>query len=185
MSYIPSQSSQPTLGDEIYSGAASFGQIKALIGAIIGTIVSIIMIIIGINLSLKKQPIFDSVNATILNVNCNTLQNRDQNGQVSSTTQNCNINVSYNYNGKNQNKYIQYTGNQVYTVNQQVTVYVNKDNDSEIYLSVPNIRSFGFLLIFIGLLILIGSWFVYWLTKRYKFFAAAEGVSGAYNLFRN
>jgi hypothetical protein len=175
--------SQPSLGDELYSGAASFGQIKALIGAIIGTIIGIIMIGFGISLSLKKQPSFESVNATILNVNCNTVRNT-QNGQ-NSTTQNCNINVSYNYNGKNQNKYIQYTGNQVYVVNQQITVYVNKDNDSEIYLDIPNSRTLGLLLLFIGLLILIGSWFVYWLSNRYKFFAAAQGVSGAYNLFRN
>jgi hypothetical protein len=172
-------SSQSGLGDEIYSGAASFGEIKTLIGAVIGTIISVIMIGFGISLCLKKQPTYDSVDATIQKVTCDTVQD----GQ-NKTTRNCNINVSYTYNGKNQNKFIQYTGNQVYTETQQVTVYINRDDDSQIYLSKPNLRTVGFVLLFIGLFILGVSWFVYWLSKRYKFFAAAEGVSGAYSLFR-
>lgn len=170
MSYEPSQSGG--LGDQIYSGAASFGLIKALISAIIGTIISVIMIIIGINLMLKKTST-TSVEGTILNVNCVPGEN----------TQNCNIGVSYDYNGK-QNKNIQYIGNMVYTVNQKVTIYINTDNESEIYLQDPSPKKLGVTLLIIGLIVLGAVWLMFWLAKRYKFLAAAEGVSGAYNLFR-
>jgi hypothetical protein len=171
MSYEQSQSGG--LGDQIYSGAASFGLIKSLITAIIGTIISVIMIIIGINLMLTKINT-TSVEGTILNVRCIPGENNSQN---------CNINVSYEYNGK-QNKNIQYIGNVVYTENQKVTIYINKDNDSEIYLQNPSPKTLGVTLLIIGLLILGGVWLMFWLSKRYKFLAAAEGVSGAYNLFR-
>jgi len=177
MSYEPSQSGG--LGDQIYSGAASFGLIKALISAIIGTVISVIMIIIGINLMLKKTNT-TWVEGIILNVKCIPAEN-SFNDKVN--TQNCNINVSYEYNGK-QNKNIQYTGNLVYTVDQKVIIYINKDNESEIYLDNPSPKSLGVTLLIIGLLILGGVWLMFWLAKRYKFLAAAEGVSGAYNLFR-
>jgi hypothetical protein len=180
-------SSQSGLGTEMYSGAATYGEIRALIGAIVGTIIGVIMIGLGIDFILKKKVNFDSVNATILNVNCapQNIQNNQNNQNIQTQNQNCNINVSYTYNGKSQNKFIQYTGSYVYSVNQQVTVYINKDNENDIYLIKPNIKDVGIILLIIGLILIIGGWFVYWLTRRYKFFAAAEGVAGAYSLFRN
>ena len=182
--YQPSQQSQSGLGDEIYSGAASFGVIRALIGAIIATVAGIIMIIIGISMFFKKINTFP-VNATILNINCTPQQNNQQNNPQNNqqNRQNCNINVSYNYKGTNQNKYIQYLGNTVYSVNQTITVYVNTDNESDVYLEEPSPKAVGSALIIFGLIILIGGWFIYWLSKRYKFLA--EGISGAYSLFRN
>jgi hypothetical protein len=116
-----------------------------------------------------------SVEATILNVNCVPGENN---------TQNCNINVSYDYKGQ-QNKHIQYVGNTVYSVNQKITIYINKDNESDIYLQQPSLKSLGVVLLIIGLIVLGGVWLMFWLSKRYKFLAAAQGVSGAYNLFRS
>jgi hypothetical protein len=167
-------SSQLGLGNEMYTGAASFGQIRALIVAVIGTIISIIMIVIGIYMLFKKKINTVSVDATILNLNCNSVQNN---------IQNCNLNLSYNYNGI-QNRYVQYSGNIVYSVNQKLTVYVDTDN-GDVYLDFPSPKEVGSVLLILGFIILIGCWFMYWLTKRYKFFAAAEGVSGAFNLFRS
>jgi hypothetical protein len=173
--YNPYQPSQPGLGDEIYTGAASFGLIKTLIFAFIGTVVGVIMIILGIVMLFKKINTI-SVNGTILNLNCTPLQ--------ANNNQRCNIQVSYNYNGKQQNKYIQYTGTTIYSINQKVNIYVNTDNENEIYLEDPSPKTIGAVLIFFGLLIGIGGWVMYWLSKKYKFLAAAEGVSGAYNLIR-
>lgn len=169
-----SQQPQSGLGDEIYSGASSFGLVYSLIGAIIGTIVSVIMIIGGIYMLFKKVNTVP-VSAKIVGVNCVQGQN---------DIRNCNINVTYTYNNKVENKYIQYSGNVIYTNNQELTVYVNKDNDSEVYIEQPSPKTIGSMLITFGLFILIGVWIWYWLTKKYKFLAAAQGVSGAYNLFR-
>ena len=43
------------VGPEIYSGAASFGRVWAIIGAVIGTFFGIIMIVGGIALLAKKK----------------------------------------------------------------------------------------------------------------------------------
>jgi hypothetical protein len=171
---MSSQSQSQGLGEDLYSGAASFGLIYSLIGAIVGTIVGLIMIILGISMLFKKISTV-AVTAKILNVNCNTDQNNKQN---------CNINVSYSYNGKDMTGYIQYTGNIVYSKDQQVTVYVNNDNPSEVYFESANPKKFGGIMIVIGILIIACGWFWYWLSRKYKFLAAAEGVSGAFNILR-
>ena len=169
-----SQPQSQDLGSEIYSGAASFGLIYSLIGAIIGTIIGLVMIISGIYMLFKKISTV-SVNAKILSINCYLGQNN---------TQTCNINVSYNYNNKEESGFVTSSGNLVYSPNQKISIFINKDNPNELYLQEPSPKTFGFILLFLGIFIIIAGWFWFWLSRKYKFLAAAEGVSGVFNLFR-
>lgn len=175
---MSSQSSQDSLRsssleNDIYSGAASFGLFYTLIGAIIGTIVGIIMIISGIFMLNKKLNI-ELISGKVLNLNCRPLQNNEQN---------CSINISYRYNNLDYTNYIQYTGKNIYASNQLIDIYVNKDNATVIYIEDPDTHGQGRILLFSGLFIILAGWIWYWISKKYKFLAAAEGVSGAFNLF--
>jgi ATP-dependent Zn protease len=163
---------QKGLGDEIYSGAASFGVLYSLIGAVVATIIGIIMIGIGIYLLTRKVE-YETINATIINLSCRPLKD---NNQI------CNINVSYNYNNKDENKYINYTGNNVFMVNQKVLLYINKQNINDISLDEPTPKWVGILLSVLGLIIILSGWFWYWASKNYKFVGAAAGVGGFINI---
>jgi hypothetical protein len=167
-------SDKSSLGSEIYSGAASFGTIWSLIGAIFATVIGTIMIALGIYLLVRKHN-RDSFPATVLYVNgpggppCQKTQ--DNPVQYS-----CKITVKYS--GWPNPIDINYTGEQVYYVGEQVTIYVKKGSPSDATLSkgVPNWT--GWLLIGSAIFIIGGSWFWYWAARKWKFVAAAEGVGG-------
>lgn len=73
---------------------------------------------------------------------------------------------------------IDYSGDKIYYAGEQITIYVKKGSPTDISLTkdVPNWT--GWLLIGLALLIILGSWFWYWASRKWKFVAAAEGVGG-------
>ena len=167
-----SKEEQKGLGDEIYSGAASFGVLYSLIGAVIATIIGLVIIGFGIYLLTTKVE-YDIVEATILNLSCRPIQNNDQM---------CNISVSYKYNDKDEKRNINYSGKNIYMVNQKVSIYINKENSNDVSISEPAPKWLGFLLAGIGLLVILSGWFWYWASKNYKFVGAAAGVGGFINI---
>lgn len=163
---------QKGLGDEIYSGAASFGVLYSLIGAIAGTIIGIIMIGVAIYMLTRKVE-YNIVEGTILTVACRPVQNNDQT---------CNINIVYKYKDKDENKFINYTGKTMYSANQKVSLYINTEDSNDISLNGPAPKWVGILVGVIGLFIILSGWFWYWASKNYKFVGAAAGVGGFINI---
>jgi hypothetical protein len=173
----PPAPSSPSLGDQIYSGSAEFGVIWALIGAIIATIIGVCMIIVGIYILVKKSTL-QQVSGTVVSVDppsCGV-------GSGNPTTYSCNITVSYLVNTTHLQKIIWYSGSVIYSPGQSITVYYNPSDPGDASLSGPVPHFIGGILILFGLLIPIGSWFWYYMSRRYKFVAAAEGMAGAYSL---
>jgi len=171
------------LGSEIYSGAAEFGRIRAIMGVIFGTIIGIACIIGGIVLIRKKV----MLNATIT-------------GTVSSDP------ACRKYTDKNSNFmydcsgiYVKYTlNNTLYTLKNtrinsginykngdKIKVYYQSNKPSNASLLSDNTHIAGWIILVVGLLILAGSWFWFIMAMRYKFVAAAEGVAGAAGLVAN
>ena len=63
------------LGDEIYSGAASFGKLRAVIGVIIGTIIGIGLIIGGIFALIHKTKLTGKTTGTSIDNKDNNVKN--------------------------------------------------------------------------------------------------------------
>lgn len=166
-----SKEEQKGLGDEIYSGAASFGVLYSLIGAVLATIIGIIMIIGGLYLLTKKVE-YDQVEGKILNLSCRNVENNNQT---------CSINISYKYNDKEENKFINYTGKNTYIISQKLPVYINK-NSNTASIEAPFPKWGAALLAIFGLIIIMSGWFWYWASKKYKFVGAASGFGGFINI---
>jgi len=163
------------LGNEIYSGASDVGQIKTSIGLVLGIIFLIICLIVGIYLIFfDKNKHTQNVIATITDLSC-----LNNNNNV-----NCTLNVSYTFNNKSYNEIITTTGTN-YVKNQSITLYIDPSNPSDISeKSLATDKTTGGIFIFVGIFIFFATLLSWWLSRKYKFFAAAEGVSLGLNMFR-
>lgn len=173
-----SSTEKPGVGEEIYSGAASFGVFWALLGAVMATIVGIILIIAGIYILASKSD-RNSASATVVAINGQT------NGSCQKTQDNpvqyqCTVSVKYD--GWKDPIDINYSGNNSYYVGEKLTIYVKKNDPSDATLNPPVPKWFGIIAIVVGLIIPAVAWFWYWASRRWKFIAAAEGASGAFKI---
>jgi hypothetical protein len=169
------------LGEDIYSGAASFGRFWALLGAIVSTVVAIVMIGIGIYILLL--PVQLSVQGTVVAINespsgiCRSIS--DKNG----TTFNCEITVKYLFNGQEYTKDMSYSGTSTYYIGSKIPVYFKTANDpNSTSLNGQPPKWVGWALIAFAIILTLGSWFWYWATRKWKVVAAAEGTGGMLNL---
>ena len=171
----------PGIGEDIYSGAASFGLVWALIGAIIATIIGIIMI--GFGIYILRLPTQTSVKGTILSINGNPTGICPSTTQGNNTTYNCYILVQYNFQGKDYTKQLRYSGSTGYSIGSTINVcFKSPNNPDDVTLDCNPSKSLGWVLIGIAIATILGGWFWYWASRKWKFIAAAEGVSGAFDL---
>lgn len=171
------------LGSEIYSGAAEFGRIRAIMGVIFGTIIGIACIIGGIVLIIKKV----MLNATIMGTIVSIPSCREYTDKNSNFIYDCNgIFVEYTLNNT---KYTLTNGNTrgglKYKKGDKIKVYYQSNKPSNASLLSDNTHIAGWIILVVGVLILAGSWFWFIMAMRYKFVAAAEGVAGAADLVAN
>lgn len=171
---------ETSIGKEIYSGAAGFGRLWAVISAVIGTILSILLMIGGAYIiyhrsylrSVKGEVLEDSV--------CSTTTDAKGNSSTS-----CMTKVTYEVDGHsypNPQKPLN-SGSKSYRAGQPITVYYDPNNPNDADLN-PVPKWIGILAIVISIVIIIGSWFWVWVTRKYKFAAAAGGASHAVDMVR-
>lgn len=162
------------IGSEIYSGAAGFGQFWSFIQATIGSLISIGLVIAGIYVLYHKSHMKKVIGKSVQPSNCTT--QKTEQGPI----QMCMTEVSYVVDGKTYTRL--FSGNTEYAkIGMNIIVYYNPSNpiDAEI----ETIQSWvGWMLIGFALLITVGSWAWVWLTRKYKFVAAASGTMDVYNL---
>lgn len=177
------------LGDEIYSGAASFGKIRAIIGTILGTIIGIALIIGGIA-AIKHKRIFTrktigkSVNSqnppqTIPISNCDSTIVKDNNRQYQ-----CHFIVQYTVENKNYTKIFNTNSNTNYSEQTDIVIYYDPTNPENVSLYEDDYKIVGYIFIGLGILLLLSSWIGLWIVYKYKFAAAASGVAGAIDMVR-
>jgi hypothetical protein len=172
------------LGSEIYSGAASFGKVWAIIGAVMSTLIGIGMIIIGITILVHKDR-NPHTTATVIacpkpdNNCCDAWTDANNVRQYS-----CVLQVKYNVNGKDYTKVINTTGTTQYNVGSTVPISYDPNNPQDVKTSFPPPHWLGWVLIVLALIVIFGSWVWVWLTRKYKFAAAAQGVAGGVHLLK-
>lgn len=167
------------LGSELYSGAATFGKIRAVIGVIFGTIFGIIFIVGGIVLIRKKVQLISQKMGTITN-NPNCIKFDDKNDVQYRCT---NIDVKYNVDNKDYTMNKSTYGPFEYKQGNQIDVYYDPNDPFNAELQSDNKHIIGWIGLVSGIFIFIGSWFWLWMTWHYKFVAAAGGVAGVVDIF--
>jgi hypothetical protein len=171
--------SKPGLGDEIYSGAAEVGQIRTTIGLIIGSIIGIFFIAVGIYLEFfNKNKHTKDILATVTDANCTSVATRN------SVDINCALNIKYTVNDKEYKGFVN-TNDTTHIKDSTVTVYIDPENPSDVSMqSLKSDKNMGIFGIIFGLVAIGISVFSWWLSRKYKFFAAAQGVSMGVDLLR-
>jgi hypothetical protein len=168
------------IAQTIYDDTVAFGIFMALIYLIIGFIIGTIMIIIGIYLLIKKNFYSKSTNAKIIsNSECSNNTITSQNSKYSnstSTSLQCISDITYNINSKNYSSKLS-TGSLYYPKDESIKIYYNPKNPLQVIIKPPNWKMVGAILLIIGILIIGGVIFNYYIANTYKFAAAATGVS--------
>ena len=133
----------------------------SFIGAIICTIFAVLMICGGIYMLFVKM---EKIQAKVTNVTTNE------------------ITVNFTYKGNTYQKTIK-SNKKSYTVGDTIDVCINeKDKNLDNVTVDCNSKKTGALFILGGMIIGGFGWFWYWAARRWKFLAAAQGISGAVRL---
>jgi len=168
---------EKSLSDKVYSSTASFGRLWAVIREVIVTIVGIIMVIVGIYI-IKHRSDMISINGSVTEKS-SCLTKTTNNGE---TYRICKTKIEYEINSKKYTKEIS-TGTSEFEKEDNITIWYSPvEPDKPEYDPTPTWA--GWMIIIIAILIIIGSWFWVWLTRKYEIVAAAKGASGIYSMFR-
>ena len=170
------------LGNQIYTGLAGFGKIEAVFGAIVITFIAIVLFIIGIILLLHKTNRTKTTTATIISASCDK--------DPDNYNFDCSLKINYTINST------QYKNVEISTINdinyqesftqgEEIKVFYDPRNPTNVSTKSDNNHVIGWILIILAIIIVIISWFWVWITKKSKPVAAAGGVMGIADLFRN
>lgn len=171
------------LGQDLYSGAASFGRFEAGIGAVIATLIAIVAIIVGIALITAKNIYSGKTTATIVKAVCTPYTDTKAKQEMYI----CNLNIKYKINNTEYTNSISTNDDIDYTHKRTIDIEWDKaKNDPYDIKVVPALsqRAIGWIVIAVGVFILAAAWLTVYITRRFKFAAAAEGVGGAYGIIR-
>ena len=158
-----------SVGEQIYSGTASFGRIWAVVSAIFGTIISIGLLIIGIYIIRHRSHLRSVPGHVTKDSRCNTDYSRDH----KVTT--CKTPISYEVDGVKYNPTVD-SGSSEYTNGADVTVWYSPGSPDRPELN-PASKLVGWALIAFSLLVCIGVWVWVVVTRKSKFAAAAGGAT--------
>jgi hypothetical protein len=164
------------LASEIYEDTSSLGRVISLISLIVGIIIAIILFIFAFGY--QSTPDKPSTKATILSSSCATIINNNN------TEYSCILNLKYTIDNKEFTNYITTQSNIYYNQNAQIDISYELDNPNKIYIKSLDNMTISLISCGIGVVIILASAINYYLTYRYKFYAAGQGVASTVRLFR-
>jgi hypothetical protein len=163
---------QQSLSNEIYSGAAELGRMRAVFSAIFGTLISIFMIIGGIYI-IDHRSHMKSIQATVTTDSlCSPVSADPKN-----TEKSCLTKVKFTVD--NNDHFTSVTSNKSFKKDDTVEVYYNPAHPDEDTEMEPIPKSLGWIIIIFAVIILISVWGWVWITNKNKFAAAATGAETA------
>ena len=168
----------PSLGDRIYSTAIEAEKAKSIFNAVIGTIVGLCLLSVAIYLITKKDSLTAETDATITSSTCNVVTS----GQ--NYTYNCTMVVSYTINGNTYTQSLITNSSTQYVNGTTIRIKYNPSNPSEIAVKSLSNSTIGFILIGVALCIVIGSWVMMYLTRKYEGVAALSAISDVSSAIR-
>lgn len=171
--------------NQIYDDAADLGRTYATITLIIAIILGILLLGVSLYLIFGKNVHTDMVMAQIKIISCTgpTMKNNN-------LARDCLTTLNFNYKGKDYSvsdfSYT-YSGNvdPNSLIGTFIKVFVDPNNPLDVStISKSTDKTIGFVLMGISLFLIGGSILHWWLARRYKFMAAAEGTGAGLGVIR-
>lgn len=159
-----------------YGDAASFGRFRYTVGLYATFILGGVGIVQGYRMIRSKNVYSKTVKAIVHSAECDLV--KEKYGQY----YNCKTTVSYSVDNKSYTGTVDLQGPNKYTDGETVTIQYDPSDPNNIRAGGLTKHQEGWLLVGGAVLLSGMGWALYWLANRYKFFAAAGGVSGAFNL---
>ena len=167
---------QNNLGQEIYDGSASFGIFMSKISLVVGCIIGICLIITGLTFLFNKND-YSKVTGIVKSVDCEPTFDVTNSPN---TKYKCNISAEINLHG--QDEYTSLVSTKVYKVGESIILYFDPNSEGVTFDIMPDKKTQGFIFLFIGIVLILGVIFNYYIVNRYKFAASASGVSRAVHM---
>ena len=168
---VSNQSSGAIL-DTAYEGAAQVGVFMGYITFIISIIIGITLISIGVYLIFTKSPRTETVVGQIVNNECNYATTR---GEISQEI--CIPVIKFVVNNVKYTKTIDLASNKQYYPGQNINILYNPSNPYDCTIKTIFTRhTTGALLLGIAAIVLLIGTIHLYITRKYKFAAAATGV---------
>lgn len=162
---------------EIYEGAADLGRIYTTIGLVIAIVIGLVLLAVSLYLIFGKNVHTDMVLAKITTIVCGTPTVINNN-----TTRDCTTSLSFNYRGKDYTVpdfAYTYSGNAEPStlIGTSIKVFIDPNNPTDVSIeSKSTDRSMGLILLGLAIFLVGGAVLHWWLARRSKFLAAAEGA---------
>ena len=165
---------------DIYSGVATYGKVRTLIGSIFGTIIAILLIVIGIYLIRAKNAYTIKTTGKITKATNTKKYNNNKyvydvalviSYVVSNNTLESTLNIP--------NSNIQYQEQQI------LNIQVNDANLKDIKLESTSTKIIGIGLIIGAFVIILLSWITYYFVSKHKSVAAITGSVSAFSDITN
>lgn len=175
-------SSKPDLGSSLYEGAADFGILKSKIMYYVAIGLAIVLVLVGIKLYSTDQSDLVDTSATVLEVlDKQTMTYTDPKTKAITQSFVYSLNIKFVADSVQEEKpeikkTITYKSNSPIVVGQSVLVTYSKSNPQIVTEPIMRAKTLALILSGIGAIVLIGAGVTYWLSRRSKFFAAAQGV---------
>jgi hypothetical protein len=160
---------------EAYDGAALYGRFMALVSLVIGNIIAVVLIGVSIYLLVSKGKYTEVTTGTIQEATCN--QTFVRNGVSTS----CILKIQIEVNGKTYDVSHSTSGSKQYFKGNTIKVRYDPSNPQDSSIE-PSRALVGWILLGVGAFIIIAVWIYWWIVSTFKFAAAAQGVSSAYNM---
>lgn len=166
------------LGSDVYKGAAQVGRIYTTIGLIVGIIVFCVLIGGGIYFVVKKPIYTDTVYGKINTVDCQ--HHQDEKNNIRYT---CTLNVSYIVNDAVHTRNFKVDSDTDYKGQQRIEVFYNPLHPDDAIIQKDNSKMMGGIMIGLAILVLLISYFSFYMSRRYQFYAAGRGVGAIVDMF--
>lgn len=159
-----------SVGDSLYSGAATVGKIDAIMGLIMGGLMAIVLCIVGSSIFTIRDK--KETEAKIVEVQCFSPDPNSFNDN------NCNVKIKYKVGNNEYERYIKNTTKK--DINSNISILYNQDDPSEFEVKPDKYMSpfkSGIISISFGLVLCIIVTLNYYFASKYKPYAALTGLN--------
>lgn len=158
------------LGAELYQGSASLGKAEATITLVVCIVISAIFFFFGHKLYDVKQPNMDTTYGTVTKSQCTPMMFGKQKQYQ------CTISVNYVVNGTKYSVNTSSISDAPYVVGQAIEMSYEIKNPSVALVKQLSIKTVSYVLFGIGMLILLGGVYRYYLASHSTIYAAETGA---------
>jgi hypothetical protein len=172
------------LGNNIYNNLCELGEFRTKLGLVFGIIIGIVLVIIGIYMILHDDSDdYIYIDGVVVQPNCSKSGTQTNKGSTIDTYA-CNMIISYEIDKNKHSEQIYVAGNNNYIAGQPIKLMVKKSDHTKVSIAETSSTIIGYVLIGIAIFINSLIFLQYYLTNRYKVYAASQGASTIMDMFR-